>query len=114
AETGEPHASETANQRDQQAITHCFAMEHLPGEDHTIDRPRQYDLWREHHPPGWPGPILSWTTLRPETHEPLTRRLFEAEDDRPWWRFRRILDHTQFEKEFTRFDISVVNWPQND
>ena len=30
--------------------------------------------------------------VRPETHEPLTRYLFEAADVRPWWRSRRILD----------------------
>ncbi len=42
AETGEPHAADEADPRDQQAITVCFAMEHLPGEDHTIEKPRQY------------------------------------------------------------------------
>jgi hypothetical protein len=114
AETGEPHAPELADPRDQQAITICFAMEHLAGEDHTIERPRQYKFWRDFHPPGWPGPLLSWTAVRPETHEPLTRFLFEADDDHPWWRFRRILDRTNFEEGFARSDITVVNWPQND
>ena len=114
SETGEPHASELADPRDQQAITICFAMEHLAGEDHTIERPRQYELWRDFHPPGWPGPLLSWTTVRPETHEPLTRFLFEADDDHPWWRFRRILDRTNFQEGFARSDVTVVNWPQND
>ncbi|HEX5058653.1 MAG TPA: FAD-dependent oxidoreductase [Kofleriaceae bacterium] len=114
SETGEPHAAEQADVRDQQAITHCFAMEYLPGEDHTTDKPRQYDLWRELRPPGWPGPLLSWTTVRPETLEPITRYLFEAADDHPWWRFRRILDHKNFEPGFASSDITVVNWPQND
>jgi hypothetical protein len=58
--------------------------------------------------------ILSWTTVRPETHKPLTRFLFEAEDDHPWWRFRRILDRTNFADGFARSDVTVVNWPQND
>jgi hypothetical protein len=114
SETGEPHAAEHADPRDQQAITVCFALEYRPDEDHTIDRPRDYEFWREFSPPGWTGRLMSWTTVRPETHEPLTRFLFEAEDGRPWWRFRRILDHTHFEKGFTCWDISVVNWPQND
>jgi len=114
AETGEPHASEHADPRDQQAITMCFAMEHLVGEDHTIDRPRQYERWRDLHPPGWPGPLLGWTTQRPETHEPLRRLLFEAEDGHPWWRFRRILDRANFEAGYAPSDITVVNWPQND
>jgi hypothetical protein len=114
SETGEPHAAETASSRDQQAITHCFAVEHLPGEDHTIDKPRQYDVWHDFEPPGWPGRLLSWTTVRPETHEPLTRLLFEAEDNHPWWRFRRILDRDNFEPGVVASDITVVNWPQND
>jgi hypothetical protein len=114
SETGEPHAAQEADTRDQQAITVCFAMEHRPEEDHTIDKPRQYQLWRDFRPRGWPGPLLGWTTLRPETHEPLTRFLFEAEDDRPWWRFRRILDHRNFESCLDCRDVTVVNWPQND
>ena len=113
-DTGEPHASEEPDPRDQQAITVCFAMEHLAGEDHTIDKPEQYTLWRDFRPPGWPGRLLSWTTVRPETNEPLTRHLFEAEDGHPWWRFRRILDRTNFVEGFARSDITVVNWPQND
>lgn len=114
SQTGEPHAPEQADPRDQQAITVCFAIEHLPGEDHTIDKPRQYEFWREFRPPGWPGPLLGWTTVRPETHEPLTRFLFDAEDGHPLWSFRRILDRTNFEKGFALSDITVVNWPQND
>lgn len=114
SETGEPHASELADPRDQQAITVCFAIEHLPGEDHTIDEPHEYAHWRAVEPPGWPGRLLSWTTVRPETLEPLGRGLFEAEDDHPWWRFRRILDRTNFEPGFAASDITVVNWPQND
>jgi hypothetical protein len=114
ADTGEPHAPAQSDWRDQQAITVCFVMEHLPGEDHTIDKPRQYDLWRDFHPPGWPGALLSWTTVRPETGEPLTRYLFDADDDHPWWRFRRILDRANFVDGFARSDLTAVNWPQND
>jgi hypothetical protein len=114
ADTGEPHAAERADPRDQQAITVCFAMEYLPGQEHTIEKPRQYELWRDFHPPGWPGPLLGWTTVRPETGEPLNRQLFDADDDRPWWRFRRILDQTNFTEGYALSDITVVNWPQND
>jgi len=114
SETGEPHASDVADPKDQQAITVCFAIEYAPGEDHTIDKPLQYELWRSYEPPGWPGPLLSWTTPKPETNEPITRYLFEAEDGKPWWNFRRILDASNFEESFDAHEISVVNWPQND
>jgi len=112
--TGEPHARDCEDPHDQQAITVCFAIDHLPGEDHTIDKPTQYDSWREFRPPGWPGPLLGWTTVKPETHELLTRGLFESTDGKPWWRFRRILDHRNFEPGFARSDVTLVNWPQND
>lgn len=113
-ETGEPHALDKADPGCQQAITICFAMEHLHGEDHTIDKPRQYEFWRDYRPKGWPGPLLSWTAVNPETHEPLTRFLFEAKDGKPWWNFRRILDRSNFAPGFAPSDITVVNWPQND
>jgi hypothetical protein len=114
ADTGEPHAADRADPNDQQAITVCFAVEHADGENHTIERPRQYAFWHDFRPAGWPGPLLNWTTARPETGEPMTRSLFEAHDDLPWWRFRRILDRSNFEDGFARGDVSVVNWPQND
>ncbi|MFX5752120.1 FAD-dependent oxidoreductase, partial [Acinetobacter baumannii] len=42
AETGERHALPVADPMDQQALTWCFAMDHLPEEDHTIARPARY------------------------------------------------------------------------
>ncbi|MGH7108622.1 MAG: FAD-dependent oxidoreductase, partial [Acetobacteraceae bacterium] len=114
AATGEPHAAECADPTDEQAITMCFAVEHLPGEDHTIDKPRQFEHWREFRPAGWPGPLLGWKTVQPETHEPLTRGLFQSADGKPWWCFRRILDCGNFEAGFARSDVTIINWPQND
>jgi hypothetical protein len=48
-ETGEPNAlPDGANARDQMAFTHIAALDYLPGEDHTIDQPRNYERWRSH------------------------------------------------------------------
>ena len=38
-ETGEPHAARARDPLDMQAFTWCFALDYLPDEDHTIDRP---------------------------------------------------------------------------
>ena len=47
AETGELHALDTADPMDQQAITWCLAADYLPGEDHTIERPADYERFRK-------------------------------------------------------------------
>lgn len=114
AETGEPHAPREEDPFDQQAITFCFAMDYLPGENHTIDRPTEYDVWRNYQPPDWPGRLLSWNVVRPSTLEPLTRSLFEPADGYSWWTFRRILDRTNFVDGFAASDVTLVDWPQND
>lgn len=114
AETGEPHAPLEADPLDQQAVTFCFAVEHRAGEDHTIEKPTQYEFWRTYRPPDWAGPLLSWNVVRPPTREPLTRLLFEPADGYSWWTYRRILDRTNFVEGFAPSDVTLVDWPQND
>ncbi|KHF36517.1 putative FAD-binding dehydrogenase [Paenibacillus sp. P1XP2] len=54
-ETGEPHALEgAADPMDMQAVTHCFAVDYLEGEDHTIDKPKDYEFWRQYQADFWP------------------------------------------------------------
>ncbi|NOL40315.1 FAD-dependent oxidoreductase [Kribbella sandramycini] len=45
SEHGEPSAPEVADPADVQPIAWCFGFDHVDG-DHTIERPRDYDLWR--------------------------------------------------------------------
>src|SRR5690606_11322137 len=42
AETGEPSAPDEAQPGNMQAVSCCFAIDHVDG-DHTIDRPAEYD-----------------------------------------------------------------------
>lgn len=111
-ETGELHAPRHADPQDQQAITWCMAVEHRPGEDHTIDRPKDYEFWRSYQPPIWPGRTLSFTWPHPPTLEPRTAPLFADENAWSLWRYRRIRDARHYEVPVT--DASVINWPQND
>lgn len=113
AETGEPHAVDgPPDPSDQQAVTWCVALEWRPGEDHTIDRPREYDFWRTYRAPFWPGPQLGWATQEPETGRPLRRPLFGTDREKDLWRFRRIRDGRQYDPALT--DVTLVNWPQID
>ncbi|MDR1212674.1 MAG: FAD-dependent oxidoreductase [Propionibacteriaceae bacterium] len=121
ADTGEPHApSGPAAPEDQQAITWCFVMDYLPDQDHTIDRPAEYDFWRSYRPDFWPGPLFSWTDPLPTTLEARTEPLFAAADSprggvhRDRWNFRRILSTAHLVPGSFASDITVVNWPQID
>ncbi|HSE09924.1 MAG TPA: FAD-dependent oxidoreductase [Nocardioidaceae bacterium] len=129
AETGEPHAPELAQPLAMQAVSWCFAMDHLAGEDHVIDRPDAYAFWREHVPGGWTGgPMLSFTAPVPRTLEPLTRTFSPNPEDAgeavvdhrtvggdyELWAFRRIADRGTFVPGHLASDITLVNWPMID
>jgi hypothetical protein len=120
-DTGELHAVDgPAAPLDQQAITWCFALDYLPGEDHTIERPAGYDAWRDYKPDFWPGPLFSWTDVLPTTLEERTEPIFAAPDSprggvyRDRWNFRRILSVAHYPAGRYASDITVVNWPQVD
>lgn len=111
-DTGEPHAREQPDPHDQQGITWCAALEWRPGEEHTIERPDDYDFWLGYQASFWPGPQLGWATAEPETGNPLHRPLFGAAGEQDLWRFRRIRAGEYYRP--ARTDISLINWPQND
>ena len=128
AETGEPHARERADPLNQQGFTWVFAVEHRPGEDHTIERPAMYEFWRSYQAPFWPGPHLGWRYPHPITSKTVTARLdFDdptqaysgpvgrapvPDDGVNFWTYRRILYGAHFDGDVR--DIVIVNWPQND
>jgi hypothetical protein len=124
-QTGEPHAPEEADPRNIQALTHCFAIDHLEGEDHTIDRPGMYDFWKDYVPPlnpAWPGPILSLDYSYPRTLIPKTLSFVPpgkvtpapATESLNLWLYRRMIDRSNFVSGTYASDITVINWPQND
>jgi len=120
-EKGELHAPEKADPDNQQAFTICFAMDHINGANNVIDKPDDYDHWRNFIPqltPPWPGKLLDLTGINPQT---LTTRTlgFDAAgkstgDKMNLWNYRRILDKSNFKPGSFQSDITLVNWPQND
>ncbi|MDR8391868.1 FAD-dependent oxidoreductase [Aliifodinibius sp. S!AR15-10] len=121
AETGELHAADTVDHGNQQAPTWCFAMDYVPGTENLIEKPEEYEFWRDYVPdltPPWPGKLLSLTYSNPATLEPRTLG-FHPYDTPPddkfnLWIYRRIIDRNNFKKGFYPGDITIVNWPQND
>jgi hypothetical protein len=122
SETNELHAAKKADPDNQQAFTMCFAVDHLAGEDHTIDKPEEYVFWRDFVPtmtPPWPGRLLDFTYTHPRSGQP--KRLgFSPTGGRTLdgalnlWTYRRMIDADQFQPKAFPGDISLINWPQND
>lgn len=127
-DTGEPHAPALAQPDNQQAVTHCFALTHHDGADHTIDRPAGYDRWLAARPAGWPGPQLSFTAPDPKTGRPVAwtfapnpagdpaavRADMRAQGAAELWTFRRIVARATFLPGAYPSDVTLVNWPQAD
>lgn len=121
-DTGELHAPGEAQPANHQAFTACFAIDHLPGEDHTIERPSEYEKWRDYVPamkPPWPGKLLSWHMSNPRTLD--VRPVFfdptleaERQGQLNLFLYRRIANKENFAPGAYASDISLINWPQND
>ncbi len=121
-QTGELHAVEGDPQpMDQQAVTWCFAVDWLPGEDHTIEKPQDYDFWKGYQADFWPGPQLGWQDVNPITLASRYRAIFDGDgpptkSGRPadFWHYRRIFNKDYYPEGAYASDITLVNWPQID
>ena len=119
--TGELHAPEKADPENNQAFNYCFAIDYLPGEDHTIEKPRDYEFWRNFRPqmkPSWPGKFLDLHYSSPATLSSKELAFDPTGGDTSsllnLWSYRRIIDKTNFKPGTFKSDITIVNWPQND
>lgn len=127
-ETGEPSAPDTAQPMNMQAVSVCFAIDHVDG-DHTIDKPEQYDFWRAYQPDFWGDRLLSFRSPNPRTLAISERSFTPNPDDDPLsvvadqrvnpgdgnlWTFRRIAARKLFTPGAYDSDICLVNWPMID
>jgi hypothetical protein len=115
-ETGELHAKPEAQPHNMQAFTVCFPMEYVHGEDHTIDKPHEWEFWRDYVPklaPPWPGRLLSLIYSHPQTLQPRNPG-FDPVNATGLFHYRRIVDRKNFVEGTYAGDVTLVNWPQND
>lgn len=120
-QTGELHAPDKADPLNNQSFTICFAMDHVQRQDHVIDKPLDYNAWKQYVPalkPAWPGKLLSLTYTHPSSLQPKTLGFhpdgIATGETLNLWNYRRIISRQNFIKGVYDGDISVVNWPQND
>ncbi len=128
AETGEPSAPVEAQPTNSQAVSICFAIDHVEG-NQVIDKPRNYDKWRAFTPSFWGGPLIGFVAPHPRTLESTVRSFTPNPDDDPTlvdadqrrnpgdgnlWTFRRIAARRNFVPGAYASDICLVNWPMLD
>jgi hypothetical protein len=120
-ETGELHAPDKADPANMQAFTVCFAMDYIPGENHVIEKPRDYDFWKSYVPkmtPPWSGNLFDLAHTDPITLKPVYPAFSPEGLDDPslfnLWNYRRIINRQNFLPGTYKGDITIVNWPQND
>ena len=120
-ETGELHAADKADPHNQQAFTVCLAVDYRADQDHTIERPDDYDFWRSYSPqlsPPWPGRLLDFAYTHPRSGKPKTLGFHPTQATPPGvlnlWHYRRIAEARQFTTGSYASDLSILNWPQND
>ncbi|MDX2065766.1 MAG: FAD-dependent oxidoreductase [Fimbriimonadaceae bacterium] len=116
-ETGEALAPSVAQPDNWQAVTWVFAMAHDPGSHRVIDRPEDYDRWRNYRPEFWPGPLLGFQDVHPITLQPRHLPLFPNVDGTGGrlglFAYRQIVDPTLYESD-APYAATIVNWPMND
>jgi hypothetical protein len=121
SETGELHAPEIGNPKNNQAFTVCFAIDYVPGANHVIEKPRDYAFWRHHVPkmsPPWAGKLVDLDYSDPRTLKPKSLG-FHPEgtlmgNTLNLWNYRRIINKNNFVPGTYPGDVTIVNWPQND
>lgn len=128
-ETGEPSAPEVGDPENVQALSWCFVLDHIEGQDHTIEKPADYDYWRNYAPEFWGAKLLSLTAPHPRTLEIVTRSFNPLVNDDPTtqladqragggdeelWIFRRILAKGNLVDGHLASDLVCVNWPMID
>ncbi len=116
AETGEPHASQTANHACVQSFTYPFAIERRDGEQHRIPKPPNYEAivkrqdftLRVNYPVenGWRG-AFQYKMFGEDP--PIPNNMSPG----PFFTWRRLLATKNFASGVPH-DVALMNWPRQD
>ncbi|MEM6841480.1 MAG: FAD-dependent oxidoreductase [Bacteroidota bacterium] len=121
SDTGELHAAEQADPTNQQSFTMCLAMDYVPDSETLIEKPKDYNFWRDFIPdlnPSWPGKLLSLTYTHPSSLKPKTLGFhpkgIATGNALNLWNYRKLIDRHNFKEGTYLGDSTIINWPQND
>jgi hypothetical protein len=110
-QTGEHHATSTADSADRQPVTHVVAMEWVEGATKPIEKPSMYEYFASYQTPYSDKLILS--PYGPDSSTGTARRFDTYEGRYALWRYRRFYDPTLYDPAKHR-ERTTINWPQND
>lgn len=115
ATTGEPLAVDgPAEPHEQMVFTHVFALDHLPGEEHVIEKPRDYEFWKQARSHRGDFPKLTLPDLFGAKQDHLGRPLIPGAYNASTWNFRRMLCRENFVPGAFPSDVTVAIWPVNE
>ena len=125
AQTDELHAVSGEAQPDNvQAMNWVMALGHDPDGEHHIEKPAQYERWRDYKPelcPSWGAPLLSWERNKTHGddvwHDDLVLFPHESRLETPTdglWHWRRIAYPGHYAPGVMPHEKSLVVWFQND
>jgi hypothetical protein len=114
-ETGEPLATEgPPDPRDQMVFTHVFALDHLPGEEHVIAKPRDYERWRNARSARGDFPKFSIPDLFGAKTDHFGKPVQPGGYVASTWSFRRMLCRGNFAAGAFPSDVTVAIWSANE
>ena len=120
-DTSEPNAKETSEPYNSQAFSVCFAMSYHEEADNTIEKPKNYEFWRDFVPnltPAWSGKLLSLSGINPRTIKKVDYNFAPHNEENKafagLWTYRRIRHAKNFVAGAFDSDITLVNYPQID
>ncbi|MCH7904165.1 MAG: FAD-dependent oxidoreductase [Armatimonadetes bacterium] len=112
SDTDEPHAIDGDVEPDNvQGITWCAVIGYDKGGSHVIEKPEQYEFWRNYQPKGWPDKLLSFKAVHAQRGAAIDFPLF-GNGGFNLFSYRQIVDGKKHKDR--REDATVMNWPMND
>jgi len=115
SETGEPLAVDGPPEpHDQMVFTHVFAADYLPGEEHVIEKPRDYDFWRAAKSHRGDFAKFTLPDLMGAKHDHLKRPVQPPAYTASTWKFRRMLCQENFAPGAFPSDVTVAIWHPNE
>lgn len=119
-ETGESHAPEIADPEDMQPVTYTAALENRLTGDYTIAKPELYEQFRQLKMPYDDHPVFSMYGPDSSTGRAKRFGMFPGEKDEngnelfPLFKYRKIVNAAYYTDGSHPYDVTLVNWPQND